>query len=450
MISTGPLSRTALSRVTLVGARGRVELVLPSREPLCVLLPEVLRLLEDDSFPRTSRHRLVAADGSALEADSTLESAGVSDGAVLRLVPVEESVSVPAAHADIDLRTWCWRPAARRVVAGAATVVWAVLAGLLARRGQADALSAVSGTSLAAASLAALAGALFGRAGHKGLATTLIATAGAVGVLGAWTLADAYGWPGAARLACVGGVLAGALLLLGLFSPVGRSGVVGAAAVAGCGICWEAALALQSGGGTAQESARAGALVAVASVVALGLLPRLSLHASGLSGLDDRRSGGASVSRYEVSTALAATHRELALASGVLAVSAAVAAVCALRAPTVWTVLLAVAVALVLALRARAFPLTGEVVALLGAGAVVAVRLAWVWLDDGSGAAGPPAALVLLALMSLGVSAVRPAELVRVRLRRVGDVLESVGVIALLPLVIGVFGVYGRLLGTFA
>ncbi|MFD0059787.1 type VII secretion integral membrane protein EccD [Streptomyces sp. NPDC056690] len=450
MISTGPLSRTALSRVTLVGARGRVELVLPSREPLGVLLPEVLRLLEDDSLPRTSRQRLVAADGSALEADSTLESAGVSDGAVLRLVPAEDSVSVPAAHADIDLRTWCWRPAARRGVAGAATVVWAVLAGLLARRGQADALSAVSGTSLAAASLAALAGALFGRAGRKGLATTLIATAGAVGVLGAWTLADAHGWPGAARLACVGGVLAGALLLLGLFSPVGRSGVVGAAAVAGCGVCWEAALALQSGGGTAQESARAGALVAVASVVALGLLPRLSLHASGLSGLDDRRSGGASVSRYEVSTALAATHRELALASGVLAVSAAVAAVYALRAPTVWTVLLAVAVALVLALRARAFPLTWEVVALLGAGAVVVVRLAWVWLDDGSGAAGPPAALVLLALMSLGVSAVRPAERVRVRLRRVGDVLESVGVIALLPLVIGVFGVYGRLLGTFA
>ncbi|MET7839175.1 hypothetical protein ABZT45_11210 [Streptomyces sp. NPDC005356] len=45
---------------------------------------------------------------------------------------------------------------------------------------------------------------------------------------------------------------------------------------------------------------------------------------------------------------------------------------------------------------------------------------------------------------------VRPAESVRLRLRRVGAVLESVGVIALLPLVIGVFGVYGRLLGTFA
>ncbi|MFF3146972.1 hypothetical protein ACFVRU_35955 [Streptomyces sp. NPDC057927] len=39
---------------------------------------------------------------------------------------------------------------------------------------------------------------------------------------------------------------------------------------------------------------------------------------------------------------------------------------------------------------------------------------------------------------------------VRIRLRRFGDVLESVGVIALLPLVIGAFGVYGRLLDTFA
>ncbi|MGW6137545.1 EsaB/YukD family protein [Streptomyces sp. NPDC055140] len=446
MISTGPLSRTALSRVTLVGARRRVELVLPSREPLGVLLPEVLRLLDDGSAPHD---RLIAADGSALEPDSTLESAGVSDGAVLRLARSEGSASTSADGICIDLRTWRWRPAARRVVAGAATVVWAVLAGLLARQDQADGLSAVGGTLLAAAALAALAGALLGRAGRKGLAATLITTAGAVGVLGAWTLADAHDWPGAARLACAGGVLAGALLLLGLFSPVGRSGVVGAAAVAGCGICWEAALALQSGGGTAPESARAGALVAVLSVVALGLLPRLALRTSGLSGLDDRRSGGASVSRYQVSTALAATHRELALASAVLAVSAAVAAVCALRAPTVWTVLLAVVVTLVLALRARAFPLTGEVVALFAAGAVVAVRLAWVW-HDGSGAAGPPAALVVLALMSLGVLAVRPAEPVRVRLRRVGDVLESVGVIALLPLVIGVFGVYGRLLGTFA
>ncbi|WP_406103061.1 hypothetical protein OG698_11930 [Streptomyces sp. NBC_01003] len=36
MISTGPLSRAALSGVTLAGERRRVGLVLPSREPLDV------------------------------------------------------------------------------------------------------------------------------------------------------------------------------------------------------------------------------------------------------------------------------------------------------------------------------------------------------------------------------------------------------------------------------
>jgi hypothetical protein len=120
-----------------------------------------------------------------------------------------------------------------------------------------------------------------------------------------------------------------------------------------------------------------------------------------------------------------------------------------LRTTTVWTALLAVAVALVLALRARAYPLVPEVVALLMAAAVVAVRLAWVW-QERFGAAGPLAVLVVLAAVPLAVLAVQPPEHVRVRLRRFGDVLESVGVIALFPLVIGVFGVYGRLLGTFA
>jgi hypothetical protein len=195
--------------------------------------------------------------------------------------------------------------------------------------------------------------------------------------------------------------------------------------------------------------ARAGALLAVISVVALGVLPRLALTASGLSGLDDRRSAGSSVSRYEVSTALAATHRGLALATVVATVSAAAAGVLTVRAVTVWTVLVAVAVAGVLALRARAYPLVGEVVALLSGAVVVALRLAWLWRDR-SGATAPLTVLAALAVVSLGVLAVRPAEHLRVRLRRAGDVLESVGVIALFPLVLGVFGVYGRLLGTFA
>ncbi len=220
MISRGTVSGTALSRVTLVGERRRVDPVLPSREPVGLLLPEVLRLLDDRVGERPQARHLVAADGSALEPDDTLESAGVPDGAVLRLVRV------------------------------------------------------------------------------------------------------------------------------------------------------------------------------VVSAVALGVLPRPALTASGLSGLDDRRAAGTPVSRHRVGTALAATHRGFALATVVTAVSGAVAAVLSVRTVTVWT--------------------------------------------------------VLPAVLSLGVLAVRPAEHVRVRLRKAGDVPESAGVIALFPLVLGVFGVYGRLLGTFA
>lgn len=421
--------------------------MLPSQEPIGRLLPEVMRLLGDRVGVRPQTRHLVAGDGSVLDLDATLESAGVADGAVLRLVRVEDAPSAPVVHDvtdeaadDLDVRAWRWRPAVRRVVAGGATVGWALVASFLAR--QEFAAQSVGAVLVVVAVLAAVAGAVLGRAGLRGLAGTLVVTGGVLGVFGVWSLADAQGWSGAVRLAGVAGVAAVALLLLGWCSPLGRGGVFGAATLVVGGVCWELALVFQSAG-------RAGALLAVVSVVVLGLLPRFALITSGLSGLDDRRSGGVSVSRYQVSTALAATHRGLALATVVTAVSAAVAGVLVLRTTTVWTALLAVAVALVLALRARAYPLVPEVVALLVAAAVVAVRLAWVW-QERFGAAGPLAVLVVLAAVPLAVLAVQPPEHVRVRLRRFGDVLESVGVIALFPLVIGVFGVYGRLLGTFA
>jgi hypothetical protein len=44
---------------------------------------------------------------------------------------------------------------------------------------------------------------------------------------------------------------------------------------------------------------------------------------------------------------------------------------------------------------------------------------------------------------------VDPVEHVRARLRRLADRLETVAVVAAVPLAIGVFGIYGRLLDTF-
>ncbi|MCR8945278.1 MULTISPECIES: type VII secretion integral membrane protein EccD [Streptomyces] len=445
-------SRSELSRVTLVGERRRADIVLPSDTPIGQLLPDILQLLDDRAASRPLTRQLITADGSALPHDSTLASAGVSDGAVLRLVRIHAAPPAPVVHdvtdrvADhLDLQAWRWRPAARRVTAGASTVAFAVAAALLARREVplatlAGALAVVTAVLLVGGALCARIG-----SGNRGLATALLSVSGGLGVLTAWTAADAYAWSGPARLAAVAAAVALALLLLGFFSPLGRGGLIGAGATAAVATVWEAVAAVES------DPARLGAVMAVFSVVLLGLLPRLALMASGLTALDDRRSGGVSVSRHDVADALAATHRGLALATVVTAVSATAAGwllTLAAR-PTVWTVLLPSVVAVVLLSRARAFPLVAEVVALFAAAAVLVVRLVMLWMDQGSGSAGPAIALGAAALLPLAALAVEPPEHVRVRLRRTADLVESIGMVGLFPLAVGVFGVYGQLLDKF-
>lgn len=271
MIAAGSLSRsvtgggrTALSRVTLVGERRRVDLVLPSREPIGVLLPELMRVLDDRVGERPRSRYLVAPDGSALAPDGTLESAGVTDGAVLRLVRVEEAPSAPVVHDvsdeaadDLAVRGWRWQPATRRVVAAGATVFWAVAAGLLARGH--FGLSTVAGAVTVVAVAVALAGVLFGRLGKAGLAATTLLTSGALGVLGAWTAADAHDWSAAARLAAVSGAVAVPLLLASWCTPLGRAAVIGAGSIAGCLLLWEVVIAVQGGAVTGVQQTRVGA-----------------------------------------------------------------------------------------------------------------------------------------------------------------------------------------------
>ncbi|MFK4116698.1 type VII secretion integral membrane protein EccD [Streptomyces longwoodensis] len=451
MVSTATTSRTQLSRVTLIGERRRADLVLPSDTPIGQLLPDILRLLDDRVATRPTTRQLVTSDGSVLPNDATLSSAEVADGAVLQLVRAHAAPPAPVVHDvtdqvadDLDLRAWRWRPAARRVSAGVATVVFAVAAAVLARHE--FALESVATALLAATVVFLLAGAVVAKVGegNLGLATALLFAAGGLGLLAAWTAADAYDWSGEARLAGVVGALVLTLVLLAYFSPLGRGGLIGAVAAVAVALVWEAVAALQD------RPDRLGAVMAVFSVVLLGLLPRLALMASGLTGLDDRRSSGVSVSRHQVSNALAATHRGLALAIVVAAASAAAGGWLLTTAdePTVWTVVLASLTAVVLLSRARAFPLVAEVVALFGAAAVLVVRLAVLWLDH-SGGAGALALLAAAAVLPLLVLAIEPPEHVRVRLRRLADLIESFGVIGLFPLAVGVFGIYGQLLDKF-
>ncbi|MCX4772471.1 type VII secretion integral membrane protein EccD [Streptomyces sp. NBC_01285] len=444
-------SRAEMSRVTLVGERRRADIVLPSDTPVGQLLPELLQLLDDRAASRPLTRQLLTADGSALPHDSTLASAGIGDGAVLRLVRTHAAPPAPVVHdvtdqvADnLDMQAWRWRPAARRAAAGATTVAFAVIAALLAR--SEFPLTPLAGALAAVTVVLLVAGALVARLGrgNRGLATALLLASSVLGILTAWTAADAYNWSGALRLAAVAGAVTLSLALLGFFSPLGRGGLIGAMATASLTVVWEAVAAVTS------DVARLGAVMAVVSVVLLGLLPRIALMASGLTALDDRRSGGVSVSRHDVGNALAATHRGLALATLATSVSAAAAGWLLTLAgrPTVWTVLLPSLVAVVLLSRARAFPLVAEVVALFAAAAVLVVRLVMLWMDH-AGGAGPIAVLCAAALLPLLALAVEPPEHVRVRLRRTADLVESIGVVGLFPLTVGVFGMYGQLLNKF-
>ncbi|MGK5530591.1 type VII secretion integral membrane protein EccD [Streptomyces sp. URMC 129] len=433
-----------VSRVTLVGDRRRVDLVLPSDEPIGELLPDVMRLLGERPAATPMVRRLIAPGGAVLAQDDTLASAGVADGAVLRLVREPETPAAPVVHDvtdeaadDLDARGWRWDDRTRMWTAGAATLALGLVAAAQAReRLGADEVGGwLVGAAVAAAALGAMVASVL--RGPR-LGAVLILLGGALGVFGAWTVTEDE------RPLAAGVAAFATLVLLGLCTTAGRGALVGAAAVALVVGGWEACGAL------VDETYRAGVVLGVASVVALGFLPRFALSAAGLTALDDRRSGGASVSRYRVDTALAATHRGLALATVVTAGSAAVAGWLAVTEADAWTVAVTALLGVVLLSRARAFPLAVEVVALLAAGGVLAVRLLVLWADQpGQSAAGPLAALCLLAVLPLAMVAVRPPDHVRVRLRRLTNLVESVGVVALIPVAVGAFGVYGRLLDTF-
>lgn len=459
MVTVGARRGVRLSRVTLVGRRRRVDLILPSDEPVGRFLPDVLELLGDEpENPPVSRH-LVTAAGTVLPQEGSLASAGVDDGAVLRLVRAQYAPAAPVVHdvtdevaGDLGLRSWTWSPPARRWTAAALALVLAVTAAALAWWSAGP--DAVGPWTASAAVLAVAAGSLATRlgnrgAGNRGLGAALLAIGGALGLLALVALSRVHDWPAGATWAGLAAVGVLVLALLGALTPVGRGGLIGAGALLAVGAVWESAAAVVCEGAPALVDARLGAVMAVVSVVALGLLPRFALMTAGLTSLDDRRAGGVSVSRYQVETALAAAHRGLALATVVTAGSVAVAGWLTADGPGGWSGALCLVLALVLASRARAFPLTVEAVVLYAAAVLVLVRLVAVWLDRGTDSPWPVALLCAVAVALLAVLAVQPPEHVRVRLRRAADLAEAVGVVVLFPLLVGMFGMYARLLGAF-
>jgi type VII secretion integral membrane protein EccD len=435
------------SRVTLVGTRRRIDLVLPSTEPIGMLLPDLLDMVGDEAASPPRARQLVRTDGEVLAPDVTLAEAEVPDGAVLRVVAQHDVPPAPVVHDlieevsdDTDARAWRWGPVARRWTATAGVVAGCLLlAWMLARAAASLALAA---DTLTVAGLVLLGcGVVAGRV-REPAGTALVLGGGAVALAASWNATEFVGWATHARLVAAGAVVAGVTVLLGLTSPLGRVGVVGGGLALVLAAAWGAGVA------AALAPERLAAIMAVAAIVLLGLLPKIALIASGLTALDDRRTAAGEVARQDAVAAIATTHRSLSIATVATAASSALAGVLLAGAPSRWTVTLALALVVVLSSRARVYPLVAEVASLLAAAGTVLAALLALWFDR-AGTAAPIAAVVALLGAALVILGMDFPEHVRARSRRLADRLEAVTVLAAIPLAIGVFGTYAQLLETF-
>jgi type VII secretion integral membrane protein EccD len=437
------------SRVTLVGEARTVDMVLPAREPLGALMPDVLELLGDPVRNPPQLRHLVTSTGEVLDPGASLADRQVPDGAVLRLVRADEPVPAPVVHevpevvADsLDLRLLSWSPAAARWTATVVLVAMAVGAGLVLRAGTGAGTAAAATACLAV--LLLVSGMAVGLAGREPAGLGLTLGGGGAGVPALWWAADAFDWAAWGRWGGGALLLAVLVMLLGLSSPLGRGALVGGGAAA-----------LLAAVGTACAAAdldadRTGAVLALSCVVLLSVLLRTALSLSGLTSLDDRRSAGGAVPRADLMASLDRAHRTMVIATMAVAVAAAVAGLGATADLDGWNAALAALLALVVAGRARVFPLVLQKAALLGAAVAIVVGLAVRCAEHVSWGFAPALGTLLVGLAAaVATLAADPAEHTRARLRRLTNRIEATAVIAIIPVAIGVFGIFARLRETF-
>jgi len=431
------------TRMTVVGTGRRAEVVVPSDEGLAVLLPELLDLLGEAPAATPRAVALVRLTGEQL--DLALDCAGqdVADGEVVRLVRVGEAppppsvVDVTDATADeLAERPDRWDATARHATAAAGVGVAVAVAGLAALRstdaGPLAAALAVVGL------LALLVAAPLGRAGSR--YANLVLTAVAAGA----------GLPLAVALSAEdrAGAWQAGLLLAWLAVGLGR-GVGGRdrGAVAGAGV-GVALTGLHLALDLTLDAPAADAVVVTVALVLLGLLPWYAMTSAGLTGLDDAAMEGRPPLRTRVRATLGDAYRALTWSAVATAVAIAVSAGGLLLDGDPAALALGLVAVLLTALRTRSLPLRTQVGALWFAVVAPLVALGLSGAGDAEPALVVGAALAF-AIVAATLGGVRTSNQQRARLRRLGDTLEQLAVLAVLPLLLGVFGVYADLLGAF-
>ena len=452
MVAPSPLS--GFSRITLAAPRTRADIAVPNAVPIAAFLPVLLRQVGQDNeatVPGSGGWRLCRTDGRSLDLGRSMDANEVRDGDVIVLQPVGNVVDEPLFDDVVELVgaravgvrwTERQRRGAAATIGGLAVlaVTWAL--SQLPRHGQ-----LVPGITIAVAVVLLLAGLAVSRAvgdlvggGFVASAAGPFAAVGAALFLsGDWDrhrllLACAALLVVAAVLpALVGGyeAVAGAYALLALFGLVG-------------------ALIAVLGDVHATRAAAITAPLALAATTTLPTLslrlarlprPQLALTAPELAELPGEIDQALTEQRVATARALLT-----GLSSGALAVTAIGSIVLAASGDAWARSLAGVLVALVL-LRSRLFAARQPVFVGVAAAVVALVGLAATTIPDATQRELVVTALVAAAIaigtLVVGVTAGRWTA--SPRQRRLVDILETLLLVSVAPLVLGVWRVYSTL-----
>ena len=449
--STVP-SCAALSRVTVVAPRTRIDLALPSDVAVANLLPMLLKMAGESSPDGGSRHGgwcLAKLGGEAIDPDRPLVSLGVVDGDLLQLrrrsdnppPPLfDDVVEAIAATAPSSYRPWTESTARTlgMIAAGLALLAGAVA---LLRAGPGLGVALLAG----AAALAALvAGSVIGRVYGETNTGVLVAA----GSLPLGFVSGLYIVPGSVGsenllLACTLALVFANASIMMLGAGITPFVATATAAALGALAFLVASLVDRPAAGIAAGAA-ALALGAVSALPRLTIqlsrlpMPKVPASAQGLqedSGLPDytvieRRSGLA--------------HEYL---TGMIMGAGAVAAIGAVLAAAggALGIVLGAVVAAVLLLRARSYANGRQAIALLASGMIAVAGLTarlLVTADHAVLLLVGFGGLLVLATFALVAGLVLPRRRFSPVTRRTVDVMEAVLIAAVLPLALGVMDLY--------
>jgi type VII secretion integral membrane protein EccD len=435
---------TDYTRVTVVGASRKVELVIPSDIALAGLLPRLIELLDEKTGSAARPLTLVRTTGEELDLALSASDQSLDDGELLRLVRQDEAPPPPEIADVTDVlaeqhgsREGLWSAGARGATGAIAVGLFAGAGAFMLAAEPLLRSDLILPGLLGAAVLIAV---IAGRVGGRWVA--IAATAAALGLVPATAWALTAGLDGTSRvMVAAGGGVAAAWLVVAAGIGIGLAarpalwgGLLGAGLAA-----IPAALALAAW----PQNGMLG-VTGIVATIACGLLPWYAMSASGLTGLDDEVVDGRPRRREAVLKTADAAYRTLSWSVAAVALPIGASTAVLLSSGDPWSLGLGAALLIVAALRTRSLVLTVQIVTLWVV--VLAAAATAVTLTPLLPAWGRALALLVLTIAAAVAAGVRPAAHQSASLRRIGNALETLAVIAAFPLLLGVFGIYADLL----